>query len=136
MNQMPKFGNLAVNVMDLMKDLLRWQDHIEDAMRRTGNMYTFDDIVASILRQEKQFYNFDDCFIIMQLDVYPQCKVYHCFLAGGKMQAIKDAESVINDIAKDLGCKAMSISGRTGWPKALKNDGWEHRLSVLHKEVY
>lgn len=127
--------NLASNVIALMHDLLTWQEHIERALRDTNYMYTFDDVVASILRQEKQLYLFDDCCVIMQLDTTPHCKVYHCFIACGTTEAILEAEPKITEVARELGCQYLSIAGRTGWPRKLKQHGWEHKLSVLHKRI-
>ncbi len=132
----PDTSNLAGNVIELMRDLLAWQEQIEDAMQHIDNQYSFNDIVSSILRGERHFYQFDGCCVIMQFEKYPAYNIYHCFVACGDMQAIKDAEANINEIAKELGCKYMSISGRIGWPRALKHDGWKHVLSILYKETY
>lgn len=129
-------GNLAGDVIALMRDLLRWQEHIEKAVQDLDGMYTFNDIVASILRQERHFYDYGDCCVIMQFEQYPNYSVYHCFIACGKFEAILAAEKDMNEIAKQLGCKYLSISGRVGWPRKLKPHGWKHKLSVLHKEVY
>jgi len=128
-------NNLAGDVIALMNDLLGWQEHIESAMRRIGNPYTFNDVVASILRQQRQFYEFDGCCIIMEVQQYPQYKTYHCFLACGSTTAILRAEPQIMAVAKELGCKGMTISGRVGWPRRLKNTGWKHIMSTLYKEV-
>lgn len=130
-----KTGNLAGDVIALMQDLLKWQPHIERAFRDLDGMYDFNDIVASILRQERHFYDFGDCAIIMQVEQYPHFKVYHCFLACGKFESILKAEPDIIEIARQLGCKHLAISGRTGWPRKLKGMGWHHKLSVLYKEV-
>jgi len=129
-------ANLAGDVISLMRDLLAWQEHIEAAMKHVDNQYSFNDIVASILRGERHFYEFENCCVIMQFEKYPAYSIYHCFVACGDMQGIKDAEKHINEVAKSLGCKYMAISGRTGWPRALKDDGWKHVLSILYKETY
>ena len=128
--------NLAGDVIALMQDLLSWQDHIESAMRRVNYMYSFNDIVASIMRQERQFYQFEGCCVIMQLDTTPNWKSYHCFLACGSTEAILAAEPQITDVAKQLGCKYLSLSGRVGWPKRLRGTGWKHLISVMYKEVH
>lgn len=127
--------NLADTVIDLMASMKKWQPQIEDAMARVNNMYSFNDIVGSVLRQERQFYEFEGCCVIMQIDQFPNWKAYHCFLAAGSTEAILRAEPQIMEIAKALGCKYMSLSGRTGWPKRLKGTGWKHLLSTLYKEV-
>ena len=128
-------SNLAGDVIGLMQRLLHWQPEIEDAMRRVNYMYTFNDVVESILRQQRIFYEFDDCMIIMQIDPFPQWKAFHCFLACGTTEAILAAEPKMHEIAKVLDCKYLSISGRVGWPRRLKSEGWKHLISTLYKEV-
>ena len=136
MHNPPTEGNLANKVTSVMHKLLAWRKEIEEAMAHVDHQYSFDDIVASVLRGERHVYDFPKCLVIMELNQFPAYSVYHCFIACGDMQAIKDAEKDINKIAKDLGCKYMAISGRTGWPRALKNDGWKHVLSTMYKETY
>jgi hypothetical protein len=128
--------NLASEIIDLMSNLLRWQDHIEAAMAHVYDMYTFNDVVASVLRGERQFHDFGDACAIMEVCQFSQWSSYHVFVACGNMRTLKQNESVINGIAKSIGCKYMSLSGRIGWPRALKENGWKHTMSVLHKEVY
>lgn len=128
-------SNLAGDVIALMNDMLAWQEQIERAVRDLDNMYSFNDIVASVLKQERQFYSFDKCAVIMQHENYPGYSIYHCFIACGELEAILAAEPYMNDVARELGCKYLSIAGRVGWPRVLKSHGWKHALSVLHKEV-
>lgn len=132
--------DLANKVKALMDRLLFWKTHIDNAMSRIDNMYSFDDVVKSILLGQRAFYEYDNCFVIMQLETYPGYKTYHCFLAGGSTDAFIKAEPEIMAMAKSLGCKYITITGRVGWPRMLKRKehlttGWKHKLSVLHKEV-
>lgn len=136
MNAETHIPNLAERVKHTMDRLLYWREHIETAMGHVYDMYRFDDIVLMVLAQRLDFYEFADCMVLMEVCTFPQWSTYHCFLACGDMQAIKAAEPVISNIAKQKGCQYMSISGRTGWPRALKDDGWEHVMSTLYKEVY
>ena len=131
-----KTANIAGDVINLMNDLLKWQEGIERALRDLDGMYSFNDVVTSVLRGEQHFYQFEECCVIMQEESYPGYSVYHCFIACGTTEAILAAEPKINEIAKGLGCKYMSLSGRVGWPRRLKAHGWKHRLSIMHKEVY
>lgn len=128
--------NLAATVIQLMNDMLRWQEHIDRALRDLDGMYSFDDVVASVIQQQRHFYEFDGCCVIMEYSEFPGYSMYHCFVACGSTEAILAAEPHINEIAKRLGCKYMSIAGRTGWPRVLKKHGWKHKMAVLHKEVY
>ena len=119
----PQEGNLAKTIIKTMEDLLRWKPLIERALHHVNDMYSFDNIVEMVMRKELHFYNYKKCCVLMSLNQFPNWSSYHCFLACGSMDAIKEAEADINKVAKSLGCKYMSISGRTGWPRALKKDG-------------
>lgn len=127
--------SLADNLIDLATGLLRWRETIEDALMVANYSHTFDDIVRIVVTGGAQFFEYDDCFIIMQVDVFPQHKAYHCFLAGGHMPSIMEKQEQMRANAKALGCKYMTITGRHGWVRQLKNAGWTHQYSILHCEV-
>lgn len=135
MNNQSQNIDVASQVIRLLTDLKRWKPEIEAAMQRIDGMHTFDSIVTSVLRGERHFYSFDECFIIMEYVQFPGYSVYHCFLAGGSTSAIIATEPQMMQNAKGAGCKYLSISGRVGWERRLKHEGWRHVLSVLHKEV-
>lgn len=128
-------SNLAGNVIQLMNDILAWQPHIERALRDLDGMYTFNDVVARVLRQEIHFMDFGDCCVFMQVETFPGYKQYHCFLACGAFEGLLRVEPVLTDMAKRLGCKYFSLAGRKGWERMLKNHGWKHVVTVMHKEL-
>lgn len=119
----------------LMNSLLSWRDLIEKALKHALYGYSFDDITAMIMRGELHFFTYPKCCVIMQPQSSPGYRTYHCLVACGDMQAIKDTEPMMRANAIALNCKYMSISGRPGWAKELKKDGWDHRFSALFKEV-
>lgn len=126
---------LAANIVALMYDLLDWQEAIERALRDIGYLYTFDDVVASVLRQERHVYQENGCLVIMQVDHYPSTKAYHCFLAAGTTYGLLELEPKLAQIGKELGCSHLSFAGRKGWERRLKNHGWQQKLTVMHKEI-
>lgn len=128
-------GNLAGDVIALMRDLLNWQEHIERGLRDTDGMFSFNDVVAMVLRQEVTFYNFDDAIVLCQLETFPGYKAYHCFLACGDFEKIIEMEPQLMAIAKELGCEKFSLAGRKGWERKLKQHGWKPVLTVMHKEL-
>jgi len=136
MNQHFKGGNLAGETINLMQDLLRWQPEIEKALRNLNHMYSFNDVVMMIVQGHKQFYSYDDCFVIMELSEFPGYKTYHCFLGGGKLSSITSvAEPQMMEIGETLGCKYISFSGRPAFERALKGQGWESKLLIMYKEI-
>jgi hypothetical protein len=55
---------------------------------------------------------------------FPQKRVLHVLLAGGDMQQIIDFQESAAAWGKSHGCTQMTLSGRLGWQRALKNHGW------------
>lgn len=127
--------DLAEKAMHLSSILSYWKDHICDALQRAGGGIDFDSVVARVLTGNVHLYSDDDCCVLMEKIDLPVYSVYHCFIACGDMQAIMDMQEPIRREAEKLGCKEMTINGRIGWPKLLKEKGWTHRSSVLAIEV-
>lgn len=135
MTNSPIIGDALSNLKQLVADLEKYRLDIEAALCYGQDSHTFDDVVGKVLRNEVHFYPQDNSFVIMELHRYPQYKVYHCFLAGGDMAEIIAVHPWMLANAKQLDCKYVSIAGRIGWERALKNHGWKKQFTVLRKEV-
>lgn len=127
--------DLATKTILLMNDLLRWKDGIEEALSYSNGSHTFDDVVRKVVTGEVHFYSYDECFTIMQVIIYPQYKTYHCFLAAGNQEALDNVRDDMLEVARTLGCRYLSISGRHGWVKRLQSRGWKHVYSTMYLEV-
>jgi hypothetical protein len=127
--------NAAAYVTVIMAVLLKWKEQIDEALHHAKGQYVFDDVVAKVAARQIHVYEYDEAVVLMQYCVFPQYSTYHCFIAAGDMQTIKDAEEYIAQQARSMGCKHMTISGRTGWARELKPRGWEHVMSTMYKEL-
>lgn len=119
----------------LCDDLLKHRLDIEKALCYGRNSHNFEHVVDEVMKGRLHFYPLENSFIIMEVHVYPNYSVYHGFLAGGDLEEILNAHPMIMANAKQLGCVALSISGRRGWEKAMKAYGWKHDLSYMYKEL-
>lgn len=119
----------------LLNDLKKHRVDIEKALSYGGNSHSFDHIVGQVLQGRLHFYPLPNSFIIMEVINSPNFSVYHAFLAGGNLEEITDFQETLVKNAKQLECKALSMSGRRGWEKALKPLGWQHKLSHLVLEL-
>lgn len=131
----PRVMSAAEKSLRLLNSLIFWRNGIEAALEHAMYGYSFDDITTMVMRGELHFFSYPLCCVIMQPQSNPGYSTYHCLVACGSMQAIKDTEPMMRANAAALGCKYMSISGRPGWARELKKDGWDHRFSALFKEV-
>lgn len=135
MNEMTEIKSLAERVANLMDEVLAWRPEIEAALQHAEFSHTFDDITAMLIKGELVFNAFEDCFSITQINVFPQFKVLHFMIVGGKLESIIAKKSQFERIAKEHNCKYLSFSGRPGWARALKTHGWEHKFTTMWSEV-
>lgn len=128
--------SLAETLQRVSALLLSFRVDIEKALVYAYGSYTFDDVVAGVMRGRFTFYTLGTSFAFCELEQAPQYSYFHCFLAGGDMDEIKHMLEVhAPPVAKSLGAKYLCIRGRGGWVRALKKEGWEPRYTTLYKEV-
>ena len=128
--------SLAETLQRVSALLLTFRVDIEKALVYAYGSYTFDDVVAGVMRGRFTFYTLGNSFAFCELEQAPQYSYFHCFLAGGKMHEIKHMLDVYApDVAKSMGAKYLCIRGREGWARALEKEGWEPRYTTLYKEV-
>ncbi len=121
MNQVTQFTQLGSAV----EQLLHYKDGINAALHHSGYSHSFDHVVQAVLNGSLHFYPLTDTsFAIMEVQEYPQKKIYHCFLAGGDLSHLTDAQDMIAANGEKLGCAELSIMGRRGFGRALKQHGW------------
>lgn len=135
MNEVLEIKPLAEKMGALMDDLLTWRPEIEDALQHAEFSHTFDDITAMVIRGELVLHTFEDCFSLTSITVFPQFKVLHFMIVGGKLQSIIRKKALFQTIAKEHGCQYLSFSGRPGWARALKEHGWFHKFTTMWSEV-
>lgn len=116
-------------------ELQRCREWIEAALIHSGDTHDFVHIVDGLIEGKFQFWANSECCVVTEVIDYPKKRVLHIFLAGGNLQAIRQLESKAVEWAKDIGCSAFTLTGRKGWEKALKNDGWEYAHTSMVKRI-
>jgi hypothetical protein len=138
MNDMahPPIGEGVLDRLQGLVGLLKhWRPQIEEALHHGKDAHTFDTVVEMILSNRLHFFAYPDCFVIMEIVEYPNYKVFHCFLAGGKMEAIIQAQQPLGEVGKIMGCRYLSVSGRKGWERQLADIGWKFVCTTLYYEI-
>lgn len=97
--------------------------------------HNFQDIVEGVTSRKYQFWPGERSCMITEVLGYPHRRGVHVFLAGGDLEEILDMEKSLSVWAKTVGADHMSLTGRKGWVKALKDAGWGHPMTVLTKEI-
>ena len=65
---------------------------------------------------------------------YKQLQLVTC-TGPGWFEYAETVLPILEQFAKDTGCRNVSVWGRKGWEKAMKPYGYDHAYTVLVKEV-
>lgn len=117
------------------EELERCKDWIQAALEYSGGTHEWSDIVEGIHSLRYQFWPAEKGCAVTEIIMFPKKKIFHVFLAGGEMDQIVDMNDSAAQFAKAQGCDGMSIAGRKGWSRVLKNEGWTESFTTLAKEL-
>lgn len=59
----------------------------------------------------------------------------NCWLAGGDLDELKKMITAAEVFAKRLGCQSVQVSGRKGWVRALRDQGYKPIAYTVEKEL-
>jgi hypothetical protein len=130
-----KEGNLAGRIADLMLTLMKWEKQINRALKVAQNTYSFDDIAADVMNGKLELWDFGDCFTLTTINMFPQYKTFHFFIAGGNMESMFAKVSFFKEVARERGCAKLTLTGRDGWERAGKAVGWKKTMTLLQMEI-
>jgi hypothetical protein len=126
---------VADYAIGVLEGMMTWKDNICEALEHAGWSYTFNDITLMVIQGQLEFHEFEDCYALTQVTVFPQYKIYHFMIAGGDLQSMIATVPGFKEKAKAAGCKYLSFSGRKGFEPFLKAAGWEHKFTTMWTEV-
>lgn len=127
--------NTAEELDTLFDEIERCREWIQAALDRSGGTHDFKDIVDGILTNKMQFWPSEKACIITEIIQFPKQKHLHIFLAGGELNQILDHNDSLKEFARFNGCCAITIAGRAGWKKVLKELGYYEKFVVLRQEI-
>jgi hypothetical protein len=122
-------------VPEIVSQLKRCLPWIEAALEYSGGTHTPSDIAVGVLNGTMQLWPAERACAVTEIVVYPNKKVLHVFLAAGEMDQIVDMQKSAEAWGKAQDCTAMTIAGRKGWSKVLKDHGYEEKFVTLAKEI-
>ena len=112
-----------------------YRELLEMALARAGGTHTYEDVLQSISAGDMFFWPASKSCMVTEIVQYPRKRALHVFLAAGDLSEIKDMESSLIAFAQSLKCSALSMSGRKGWTKALRDMNWQEAHITLVKEL-
>ena len=115
------------------QEWIRCSPWIQAALDHAGNLFTLDDVKRAVLDGHAIFLPGLEAVVIAEIRVYPQKRIYNCWLAGGDLQELKMAFApAIRRYAKKAECDAITIQGRPGWQRVFN---MKQKGVVLTEEV-
>jgi len=126
---------LADKYIAILAGLRDRRELIEASLARTGTGDTFDDITVGVMRNEYHFYPLPNAVVIAQVLQHRHSREYYIYLAGGDLKEILDFQDKLCEAAYNHGCTRLTMTGRKGWAKPLKNQGWRETAVYLELAV-
>ncbi len=96
---------------------------------------TLADYRKWVLAEDMQLWVGDGYAGITEIINYPHSRAVRVLLAGGKLEALVEADSGLEKFAKLVGADAIEIIGRRGWTRALAHRGYREAAVHLVREV-
>lgn len=112
-----------------------YRELLDMALERAGGTHTYEDVLELISIGEMFFWPASKSCMVTEIVQYPRKRALHVFLAAGDLEEIKNMECSLIAFAKSLKCSALSMSGRKGWTKALRDMNWEEAHTTLVKQI-
>lgn len=119
----------------MMHVIERCQPWIEAALEYGNKTHTFQDVVEGIAEGRMQLWAAAEGCAVTEIVVYPRKKVLNIFLAGGKLDSLREMAPDMRRWAEAQGCASATLTGRRGWVRALAKDGWRELWTTLETEI-
>lgn len=123
------------NTMSMLQSLKDRSDLVLNALAYAEGTHTFDDVIGMVMSGRLTWWPLKNSFLLLEIVEYPQKKYLHVFLAGGDLSEIKTTNDSLKAAAKDLGCAGVTLAGRRGWIKALKDIGWRESCTTVMTDL-
>lgn len=122
-------------ILEIVQDWLCCRDGLLRAIERTNGTHTEDDVLFMLFQGKLRLLRHGESGLVVEIMESPRMKILHVFLAGGKMDEILEMEKKLPALAKSLGCVRVTLAGRCGWERALKEHGWGEKIIYLQKDL-
>lgn len=125
--------SFAAKMITVLGYLEERRSLIEAALAHGELALTYDLVAARVMSGRYDFYPLKNSAIIADVEGTGDDKTYMLVVGAGDIQELIDFGPVLYSVAKDKGCKTISLTGRLGWAKALKAHGWRTSHVVMSR---
>ena len=117
----------------------RSKPYMVTALKKSGDQYDVDDLLAMIEEDRAIFYPVQNGAAVFRVAVYPKRRRLRLWLIGGevgegvaKLDAVMEAAEFL---AEKHGCDGIECTGQIAYKRVLKPYGYKHKGVVLTKEL-
>ena len=108
---------------------------LERALAHSQGTHLWEDIVEAVEEKDMFFWPGKRSAAITEVLDFPRKRCMHIFLAAGDMEELKEIEPCFVEFAKNFECDFVSLSGRAGWQRSLKDMGYKDAHVSLFKRI-
>lgn len=117
---------------------MRYDDYfarLSKALKRGGNLYTFDDIMESIYAGDKQSFSHNNSWAVTEVHDFPRRRTLDVLLLVGDSGDFAILHSKVMKFAEEVGATLVRAFGRSGWTKFAEANGWQIVDTVYYKDL-
>jgi hypothetical protein len=98
--------------------------------------YGVEDVLAEVTERRAELWLGEESIAVTNIIDKPKVRQFHIWIAAGNLVELMDeVYPQIEARAREFGCTVITISGRRGWIRALKKEGFGEVATVGVKEL-
>lgn len=101
------------------------------ALRYAHGTHTIEDVEAGLESGALGLLAGERSALVVEVVTYPRKRILNVFLAGGDMDDVKAWNDPLAKLAKGHDCSDITLAGRRGWVRALKDIGWSEVCTTV-----
>lgn len=99
---------------------------IQAALEHDPEKHTIEDIEQAIEEGRALLLEGENSAMVCEI---VETRSLHVFLAGGNLTELRSGDEQLGSLAQALGCSQVTIMGRMGWARALRDLGYRMLLA-------
>ena len=119
----------------LIEDEARIRDLLAQGLEYDTH-YSVEDVLSEVAAMRATLWVRDNSVAVTNIIDCPQGRRFNIWVAAGDMQElIAEMYPEFEKQAREFGCKTVTITGRRGWVRAMKDVGFKEVATVVAKEL-
>lgn len=110
-------------------------EKLQRALDMGGGTHTIGDVAAQVADGAAQVWIEDGACLVTEVQDTPRRRVLRFWLAAGELEPVIALSRKVLAWGKEQGCEMATLTGRRGWVRALRDEGWSESLTVMTREV-